>query len=266
MLDFPDPGPATVDVEAGEITENYRFETWRYEGSEGGPVAADVTFPIGVDAWGVLLVAHGITTDRTSEYIAGAAREWSAKGLVVAAADAPMHGERGSGREPDFTEMGQPAILIESVSDQRRLLSIIGEHEQLSGLPIAFLGFSMGTVMGVPLVAVDLRIRAAVLTIGGSTRVLVEEQLPHMLELLDPLLMVTDPVAYARGVGSRPVLQMNVVGDEIFGDRSAVALFDAFPGPKNHVWFGGVHSEWEDGDLQYARIFEFVSTQLRRRP
>ena len=69
-----------------------------------------------------------------------------------------------------------------------------------------------------------------------------------------------EPKAHRR---KGPVLQMNVVGDEVFGDRSAVALFDAFPGPKTHVWFGGVHSEWEDGDLQYAKIFDFVAAQLQ---
>ena len=263
MLEFPDPGPAPVTVEAGAGAKGFNLETWRYEGSAGDRVPADVVIPTDVGPWGVLLVAHGLSTDRTSEYIAGAARAWAAAGLAVVAADAPLHGERSVGRDPDFTEMGQPAVLIESVCDQRRLLSILAGHDRLGGLPVAFLGFSMGTVMGVPLVAADPRIRAAVFTIGGSTRVLVEEQLPHLLELLDPLLGVTDPVVYAPGLGDRPVLQMNVRDDMVFSERSARVLFDAFPGPKTHVFFDGLHSEWKDGDLQYTRIFDFVASRLR---
>lgn len=263
MLEFPDPGPVAPDVETGTTGPGYRLDTWRFDGSAGDRVAADLTVPTEMAAWGILVVGHGFSSDRTADYIRLAAVEWAARGLVVAAADAPRHGERGTGQLPDLAEVGQPAVLVESVRDQRRLISTMGETRGLAGLPVAYLGFSMGTVTGVPLVAADARIGAALFTIGGSTRVLVEELFPHMLAVAEPVLAVTDPVVYARGMGGRPVLQMNARHDTIFSERSALALYDAFPEPKTLHFFDGEHASWVDGAAQYRRMYRFIERHLR---
>ncbi len=102
---------------------------------------------------GVVVALHGRRGHRRVPYVRGAAKRWSRDGLAVVAIDAPYHGERALDQIPDLAR-NEP-FLTQTVGDLRRLTSAIGSDRRLADLPIGYLGFSMGVLVGVPFMAVD---------------------------------------------------------------------------------------------------------------
>lgn len=196
----------------------------------------------------VLLIGHGATTTKDDLYIQGPAARWAAQGLVCVAADAPLHGERSDapfdlaanlGADPEVAA----AFARRHVVDQRRALDLIDTLEGVDPARIGYLGFSMGTVLGVPLVAADSRIRCAVFTIGGSFG-------------SGPL----SPAAFAPLTEGRPVLQLNTESDELFGPDAVRALQEALGKPKQLGMFPGTHTDF--GGAVFKAMWDFLSDQL----
>ncbi|MFQ5947767.1 MAG: alpha/beta hydrolase family protein [Acidimicrobiia bacterium] len=252
------PAPRVVAVAEGP---GYRIETWRFMGEEGDDVPASVCLPEGGGPWPAVIMGHGVHSDRNAEYIAGASQAWARLGFAVAAADAPFHGERGGNELVPHALLAVPDFVRRAVIDGRRLLDAVDARPDLDDR-IGYVGFSMGTSLGVPLMAADSRIRAGVFCIGGSTRVRWEEVRPDPSSPGDEFLEATDPVAYAPEVAPRPVLMLNADNDQIFSRRSMLALYDAFEHPKELVLFPGTHAEWKDPGRRYRTMFAFLRDSL----
>jgi alpha-beta hydrolase superfamily lysophospholipase len=253
---------AAVAIEAGEEGPGFRFETWRFTGHRGDPVAAEVALPETTPAWGAVLVAHGATGDRRAEYVRGAGKHWARHGLITAAPDLPLHGDRGPGiLQP--SHLGDAALLEQAVGDLGTLADLISNDRRTSDLPLGFLGFSMGALAGPAYVASDPRVRAVVLALAGSTKVLAEQRLPDLAGLFGRALDATDPISNAPGLGERPVLMLNADQDEIFSREAAFALYEVLPGPKEIVFFPGTHAVWAQPGRRYRLMYEFFLYQLR---
>lgn len=121
------------------------------------------------------LLGHGGSTDKRADYILSTARRLVRHaGISAIAIDGPGHGERRSAAAPtdpaaaraEFEKAWQrPETTDEIVADWKAALDAI--QAELGAGPVGYFGLSMGTMMGLPLVAAEPRIVCAVLGLMG---------------------------------------------------------------------------------------------------
>ena len=172
----------------------------------------------------LVLMGHGGGQHKTAPRLVAGARRFAAEcGYAVIAIDAPGHGDRPKSAELDraLTEMrsraaaGEPvfplvaglhALLAEqSVAEWRAVLDAVAGLEDVGDGPAGYRGMSLGCGLGVPLVAAEPRVRAAVLGLFGA------------LGLAEAAGRITVPVQF--------VMQWD---DERVPRQEALDLFDAF--------------------------------------
>jgi pimeloyl-ACP methyl ester carboxylesterase len=190
----------------------------------------------------LLLMGHGGSQHkRTETMVARAGGYVRRHGYAVAAIDAPDHGERVT---PEQAERLAAAIR-DRIAEGRRLgrgvvaemnaratravpewQAALDELQKLDEVgasgPVGYWGVSMGTVIGVPLVANEPRIVAAVLGLAGVP--------PDSDQLAAAAARISVPVEF--------VLQAE---DELVARSAGIALFDAFGSAEKtlHVNPGG---------------------------
>jgi dienelactone hydrolase len=122
----------------------------------------------------LVLLGHGGTSSRAEPSVVATARRFVRHhGLAVAAIDAPFHGERRR-REVRFPDvqalmrhMGSAELIEQVVSEWRATLDAVLDVDGI--LPrVGYWGLSMGTHLGVPTVAGEPGIEAAVLGLFGA--------------------------------------------------------------------------------------------------
>ncbi|GAA1558319.1 hypothetical protein GCM10009678_46670 [Actinomadura kijaniata] len=167
----------------------------------------------------LVLIGHGGGQHRRAPgVVARALRLAAGCGFAAAAIDAPAHGDRPRSAEHEriITEMrarmggaGDPAPLLaelhtllaaQIVPEWRSVLDALGDMG-----PVGYWGLSLGCALGVPLVAAEPRIRAAVLGLSGTA---------------------ATPAGAAAGV-TVPVRFLVQWDDALVPRAEALALFDA---------------------------------------
>jgi pimeloyl-ACP methyl ester carboxylesterase len=186
------------------------------------PAGASGTRPL-------VLMGHGGSQHKKVDTLVARARRYVKHlGFAVAAIDAPGHGERVSAEEAArFTEAirqriaeGRRAGAEPDVDRITRIAHAVPEwHATLDALqkldvvgsegPVGYWGVSMGTAIGVPFVASEPRILAAVFGLAGLWS--------NSQAMADAAGRITIPIEFA--------LQSD---DEIVTREAGLALFDAF--------------------------------------
>ncbi len=116
----------------------------------------------------LVLLGHGGTTHKKTEYIIDMAQRLCAQGIAAMAIDGPGHGDRpesdASGEFGDrwSTGGGTQAVL----EDWSAALDFI--EAEKGTRPTGWWGLSMGTMMGLPVTASEERIKVAVLGLMGT--------------------------------------------------------------------------------------------------
>ncbi len=87
-------------------------------------------------------------------------REFASRGIAALALDAVGHGER-----PPIVSYN--LMFSQTIQDYRQVLTPMLERPELNQEKVGIIGFSMGAMMGTILAAVDERIRATLLCVGG---------------------------------------------------------------------------------------------------
>lgn len=170
---------------------------------------------------GLVLVGHGGSGHKQEDYVVALARRLvRSSGTAVAAIDGPLHGERrGHAADPTVVLMefaqawAADATLTDSmVADWVATLDSLQALPELAGLPVGYWGVSMGTLLGLPFVAADARVRACVLGLAGligptasrlaadAPRVVVPTL--FLLQLDDELFPTEASIALFRAIGS----------------------------------------------------------------
>jgi dienelactone hydrolase len=167
----------------------------------------------------LILIGHGGGQHKQARsVVARALRLVAEGGFAAAAIDAPAHGGRPKTAEHDrvITEMrarmagaGDPVPLLaelhallaaQAVPEWRSVLDALGDLG-----PAGYWGMSLGCALGIPLVATEPRVRAAVLGLSGTSLA---------------------PAGAAAGV-TVPVQFLMQWDDERVPRQEALALFDA---------------------------------------
>lgn len=254
VLDFNHIRGGAAEVVGETSVCEVAVETWRFTGSAGDDVLADVY--LAHEPGPIVIGGHGKDNDRTAQYLRGPALQWAGRGVTFVSADAPLHGARAGERPIPRVTMGEPDLVARWVLDQRLLIDAV--EERFGRRPMVYLGMSMGAVMGCHLLAEEPRLRAGILVVGGSTVVSVPERFDDVDAELRERLAITDPELPAARVGPRPVLMLNADRDEIFSRRSAMALYDAFRHPKEISFFPGRHAKWRNPAQWNRRMWDFL--------
>lgn len=134
----------------------------------------------------LILMGHGGGQHKKAPGIAERAHRFVTEcGFAVAAVDAPAHGGRPRSEEHDrlIAEMrsrmqtgGEVAPVLaemhtlisgQSVPEWRAVLDALQELDHVGAGPVGYWGMSLGCGLGVPLIAAEPRIRAAVVGLNG---------------------------------------------------------------------------------------------------
>lgn len=199
---------------------------------------------------GLLLLGHGGGRSKDSARFVELARHYADRTrLAVVCMDAVDHGERAPrDATPGLPPLWHSGAVEQMVSDWQ---ACVGAMAHL-GPPLAYVGFSMGSIFGVPVVAAMPSIEAAVFVVGG---------VPSGGEFQDPPLGPLILEA-ASGLVVPDVLMINMTQDETFSVDGAHALFDAFPGGnKRLVFWEGPHDEWPGEAIDLTAEFVIAHTR-----
>ena len=127
----------------------------------------------------LVLVGHGAAQTKSSAYVVALGRTLVRHhGMAAVAIDGPVHGDRRPGGEADgslvMLEFGQrwaddPGITDDMVEDWRAVMGAVQSLDEVGRGRVGYWGLSMGTILGVPLVAAEPAISVAVLGLWGLT-------------------------------------------------------------------------------------------------
>ena len=240
---------AILDAGAPQTAKGVRTQHLWIDGFEGRRVPGLVLLP--EDAVGqrpAVLLGHGAGMSKEESMMLRIAR-WLVRreGWAVVLIDGPLHGERQPANSTDIGQeareaLTRPETYQEMTVDWQRTVDACGELPDVGNERIAYLGFSMGTLLGVPAVASDARFRCAAFAVGG----IIGAQ-PNLLS--DAAAQIT-----------QPTLQINQSEDEIFSRDAAFRLYDALAGPKRIFFHPGLHSGIPREGME--RVREFLHAHL----
>jgi dienelactone hydrolase len=204
----------------------------------------------------LVLLGHGAHLSKDDEVMQMLARG-IARGVPagVALMDCPGHGER---REQGSTDqeferdvarrMGDPAGDAALVADWLAVAAAARAQSPLVSGPLGYVGFSMGALLGLSIVADMDDVRAAVFALGG---------------VLDDTAL-GERGAHARNarvrdaagrLGDREVLMLNMTRDEHFPIDGAIEVLEAIPGPKRMGVWAGTHVDIPPEAIAQANQF-----------
>jgi dienelactone hydrolase len=200
----------------------------------------------------LILMGHGGGQHKKAPGIVARARRFAAEcGFAVAAVDVPGHGDRPGNEEHDrvIAEMrtraqtgGELTPLIASfhallagqtVPEWRAVLDAAQQLDHVGAGPVGYWGMSMGCGLGVPFIAAEPRIRAAVLGLNGAET------------SAEAAAQITVPVEF--------LVQWD---DERVPRAASLALFDAFASAEKTLHANpGQHAEIPVFELDSALRF-----------
>jgi pimeloyl-ACP methyl ester carboxylesterase len=185
---------------------------------------------------GLVLVGHGGSGHKREDYVVALARRLvRTTGAAVASIDGPLHGDRRQGRsqEPTIVLMefaqawtADDQLTDRMVADWRATVDELLDERVVGDVPVGYWGLSMGTLLGLPYVASDPRVRACVLGLAGRTGPTAERLATDAARIEVPTLFL---------------VQLN---DELFSTASSLDLFSALASPYKRLFASpGRHRE-----------------------
>jgi dienelactone hydrolase len=190
----------------------------------------------------VVLLAHGAGGAKDEPQMLSIAR-WLVRreDWAVLTIDGPVHGERRSANGDVGLEARQAMVRPETyemmAEDWRAALDACADLPDVGSERAAYMGFSMGTVLGIKTVAEEPRFRCAVFAIGG---------------ILNEGRSFLNDAAVRINI---PVLMINQSEDEIFSRESTFRLYDHLAGPKRVFFYPGLHQGVPREAMERSREF-----------
>ena len=212
---------------------------WQPEGTVMGPL---------------ILIGHGGSGSSSEDYVVALARRMVREhGCLCVAIDGPVHGRRRGDRSSesalvmlDFSQAwaNDPTMTDEMVADWQAAMTAVLGALGLLERPLGWWGLSMGTILGLPVVAAEPRITACVLGLAG---------------VIGP---TSDRLAADAGAIGCPTLFLAQRDDELFGFEPVVELYDAIAAPDKQLRVApGSHAQVSVET--FAATMEFLDGRLR---
>ncbi|GAA3495633.1 hypothetical protein GCM10019016_027330 [Streptomyces prasinosporus] len=200
----------------------------------------------------LVLMGHGGGQHKKAPDILSRARRFVTEcGFAVVAVDVPAHGDRPKVEEYDRiatenqarVEAGeelapliaefQALVARQTVPEWRAVLDAVQQLEHVGAGPVGYWGVSLGCGLGVPFIAAEPRVRAAVLGLGGA------------LASAEAAARITIPVEF--------LVQWD---DERVPRAQSLALFDALASAEKTLHANpGKHGELPESELESTLRF-----------
>lgn len=206
----------------------------------------------------LVLAGHGAGGAKDAPYMDAAVGPWALRGAAVASIDFPLCGERANaklsqrllvsfagGAGPDEALWGD--FAAQAALDLEHALDAASLHPEVDARRAAYVGFSLGAIVGALFCAGESRLRAAALALGGGG--------------FGPSDL--DPTRHIARFGPRPLLFVNAARDERIPRERAEALHAAAAEPKQVLWFDCGHRDLPGRALK--AMWEFLSERLAAR-
>jgi dienelactone hydrolase len=204
----------------------------------------------------VVLVGHGAGGHKAAPIVARTAALVTAIGLAALSIDCPFHGDRTPPEEAGLTAAQRRERLgldgwrdrnaravPQAVADWRAALDAAQALDEVGTGSAGYLGLSLGARFGLPLVAAESRIVAAVLGLYGTAE--------------------SGPVADAARQVAVPVLFLVQWDDELYRRDDGLRLFDLLGSSDKTLHANpGRHLEFPPAEL--AEAARFLDQHLRR--
>lgn len=209
-----------------------------------------------------ILLVHGSGGNKDTSYIQLASEALTAQGFVTLSIDTQYHGDRsrpGRGGEihmPDSYTMRD--AWIQSVVDLRRAVDYLESRSDIDKSKIGYMGFSQGAMLGSVLGGVESRVAAFCLAVPGGGLAKIVENIdkypfikahwpvtvtPDMLQRVEEIANVTDPVYFVGRILPRPLLIMVAEHDEIIPPEASKAVVEASHAAPDQVM------HWQTGHI-----------------
>jgi len=183
--------------------------------------------------------------------------EWAASGgIMTVVVDAYGFGSRELPDNRGRLVPNRPDLMFrtrdqrtQAIQDLMRTVDYLQTRHDVSPDAIGYHGVSMGTRLGVPFIALDRRVRAASLFVGGSgdySRFATEGTDFANLAGDEALInQLTDPITFAPWTGHLPKYVVNGERDQtVRGREPAERLHAAMSDPKEIHWYDGDHGDY----------------------
>lgn len=178
----------------------------------------------------LVLLQHPGLGSKEDYFVADAAKQWARRGWACAGLDAPRHGDR---RNYDpmslFRDKSQyPAITAAFAREVSTAIDLLAEEFPMDLSRLGFVGYSLGSMLGIRAVAEDGRFKAAAFCLVGEGGLVGN---------------VDGEDGVATKLGSVAVRIVGKLQDELIPRAATEALYNAIPGEKDIKWLPGGHYE-----------------------
>ncbi len=207
------------------------------EGPDGEKAEGTFMRPKAEGVYPVVLLLHGLTSDKET-MIQFFGMSLVEQGVAVLALDAPYHGERKKAGMDPSQPTTFPAVVQGGVREWRRALDYLQTRKDVDMKHVGLLGYSMGSMMGAILGAVEDRIGSFALCVGGDPILPVAGQIPPALR---GLAYNVSPSLYIGHIAPRPILMLNGRQDTTMPEAASHRLYAAAREPKEQVWYESGH-------------------------
>ena len=235
--------PFDIRVTKTEDDQGLRREWFSFESTRGTRVTAILTESVGAPGARkpAIIVLHGGGA-RGKEGPTHLVGLFARAGWSVLAIDMPHFGERKSGLLETFSEQekheklyNEPSTYLSWITqvtkDVRRSYDVLVAERGADPKRVALVGASRGAIVASIAGAVENRIAAVALIMGGHFDALETGHLPAAC-----------PANYIGRIAPRPLFMINGTQDsDMIRDRSVEPLFNVAKQPKQIIWTDGGH-------------------------
>ncbi len=178
----------------------------------------------------LVIIQHPATSSKDDYFVRDVALSWASRGWICGGLDAPFHGDRATHdpmrvlRDHD----GLATLSARFAAEVSATIDAMAARYAVDLGRLGYVGYSMGSMLGIPAVAADGRFKAAAFCLVGEGG------------LLGVASDAGSPVAKLGGMAVRIVGKTQ---DEFFSKEATEALFTALPGEKDMHWLPGGHFE-----------------------
>lgn len=262
LLATCEPEPA-VDLATRTPRTDIRRKRVTFGSTHDERVLATVVTPSTGGPFPAVIVQHGSTPSGRHRNVTASpdnpepvAVEWAASGIMTVTVDAYGFGSREGPDNRGRLVPSRPDLMfrtrdqrMQAVQDLMRTVDYLQSRPDVRPDAIGYHGVSMGTRIGVPFIALDRRVRAASLFVGGSgdySRFVTEgSEFADLAEDEELLNRLTDPATFAPWTGHVAKYVVNGERDTTVGGREpAERLHAAMAGPKEIYWYDGDHGDY----------------------
>jgi predicted esterase len=211
-----------------------------------------------------VLMGHGAHLGKDDPIMQLLCRALTRVPAAVAVMDAPGHGER---RTPGLTDeefetdvyrrIGDPAVHEKLRAEWPLVAAATREAAPAVTGPVAYAGFSMGSIFGLSIVGDLPEVESALFVVGGY----VTDERPHSSSV-NALIAAGLP-----RLAGRNVMMVNMTADESFPINRAVEVLESIPGrPSMHVYVGGHRDLPPESMSQMLRFLRRALTEREVAP